>query len=161
MSFIKEDFALVFAATAVWFLEPFQSAGPRGRAAVDAPRAPNWSAAPGAPPGWLFGPAWAILYTLLTISSIAFLRDGTATAQYVWVPWVILANWITNKLWFPTFFGFRRPDLALLLILVCLGTAIAVAVGMAQAQTWLAFGTWILYPIWLAYATYLNWYAVA
>lgn len=57
---------------------------------------PSW-----APPSWLFGPAWGVLYVLIAIAGwLVWRRFGFDRAVQLWVVQLVL-----NALWSPLFFG--------------------------------------------------------
>jgi tryptophan-rich sensory protein len=53
-----------------WFLVTFIAAAIGSKASIDATTFYAWLAQPGwAPPSWLFGPVWTVLYTLIAIAA--------------------------------------------------------------------------------------------
>jgi benzodiazapine receptor len=108
---------------------------------------------PLAPPNWIFGPVWSVLYLIMAI-----------TAGWVWsrphpgrntaFGW-FCGQLVLNGLWSWIFFGLQQPALALVDI-VMLWFAIwqtirAYAVVSPPAAYW-------MYPYWawVSFATYLN-----
>ena len=68
------------------------------------------------PPGWVFGPAWTILYVLIAIAGWrVWERDRRGPAMKLW--W---AQLLLNFCWTPVFFGAQRIGLALVVILLLL-----------------------------------------
>ncbi len=106
------------------------------------------------PPNWLFGPAWAVLYTMIAISGWLVWREaGFAGAA---VPLFVYGlQLVANAAWSAIFFGLRRPDLAFLelgvLWLLILLTIVLFAPVSAQAA-------WLLVPylVWVTFAGALN-----
>lgn len=109
---------------------------------------PSW-----APPGWLFGPVWLTLYTMMGVAGWLVWRrrpgpDRTAMALFG----VQLA---LNAAWTPVFFGLRSIGGGLLVI---------AAMNLAILATIVAFGrhsrpaAWLLVPYatWVGFATALN-----
>lgn len=108
-----------------------------------------------APPNWLFGPAWTLLYTLMGIAASILYgeRDNKTDAKRaLTLYWVQLG---VNAVWTPVFFGLERPDVAFYIIL-----ALDVLVA---ALVWLSFtihrtAAYLLLPYlaWILFATLLN-----
>ena len=103
------------------------------------------------PPSWVFGPVWTVLYGLLAVCLWRVWRHpeaGTAKALF----WALL---LTNAAWSHLFFGLRRPDLALVDILLYL----ALLAGMVRELAKLDRGAaWLQAPhlAWVAYASTIN-----
>ena len=117
--------------------------------------------APWNPPSWVFGPAWTVLYILMAVAAWLVGREGLGDSE-VQVALVLYAIQLTLNLgWSVVFFGLRRPDLGLLVI---------VALFIAVAATAIAFdavsplAAWLLAPYlaWVVFAASLNaWIAFA
>jgi tryptophan-rich sensory protein len=117
-------------------------------------------------PPVVFVVAWTILYGLNAIATYYFFQDfgGEPTFWYTFV--LLMANLVTNKAWTLFFFDRQVPVIALVDLLLCLGTAIAVLVLFAvEAESapiergrpnWVPFALWIPYVLWLCFALYLN-----
>jgi translocator protein len=110
---------------------------------------PGW-----APPSWLFGPVWTVLYLLMGIAAwLVWVRGGFAGARLALG--LFLAQLVLNAAWSWLFFGLRRPDLAL---------AEIVLLWLLILATMLAFGrqrrpaAWLLVPylLWVTFAAALN-----
>lgn len=73
---------------------------------------PTWN-----PPGWVFGPAWTLLYIFIGISVwlVQHDRDVTPAAKTsaMRLFWLQLA---LNLAWTPIFFGLHKPMLAFIVI---------------------------------------------
>jgi len=67
---------------------------------------PDW-----APPKWLFGPVWTVLYILMGFSLVMIMKDRNALILF----WVSL---FFNLMWAPVFFGLKDKSLAFKLIIV-------------------------------------------
>lgn len=109
-------------------------------------------------PGRVFGIAWAIIFTLLGISTYLYDRNYAAVGDFhIAVMWLILGNGLANKLWSWLFFDRSQKLASLALIaLVIEPSAILIAIFMALDSAWVSFGLWLLYPAWLILATLLN-----
>jgi tryptophan-rich sensory protein len=103
------------------------------------------------PPAWLFGPVWAVLYTLI---GVAGWRVGhshrTGWPMTLW--WVQLA---LNFLWTPVFFGAHQIGLAFLVILLMLA-AILGFIGTTWRLDRMAALLFVPYAAWVAFASVLN-----
>lgn len=103
------------------------------------------------PPNRAFGPVWTILYVLIAVAGWrVYAAAGGEAALIVWI--VALA---LNFLWSPTFFGLRRPTVALAIVIGLLATIIVFIVvswpiDLAAALLFLP------YLAWVAFATILN-----
>ena len=106
------------------------------------------------PPGWVFGPVWILLYTLMGIA--AFLvwrqRDVPGSKLALSVYGVHLA---LNALWSIVFFGLKNPGLALAEILVLLAFILATTVLFRRINNW-AGALLVPYIAWVTFATFLN-----
>lgn len=110
---------------------------------------PSWN-----PPGWVFGPVWSVLYTLMAIAAWLAWKQGGFAAQGKPLS-VFLFQLALNAAWSPIFFGLQRPDLAFAVILL-LWLAI-VATGwtfrpVSRPAAWLL----VPYLAWVSFATVLN-----
>ena len=108
---------------------------------------PSW-----APPGWLFGPVWSVLYALMGIAAwLVAARGGSSrTALVLWSAQLGL-----NATWTPVFFGLRAPGLALVNI-VLLWLALVGTVSAFLSRRPLAGALLIPYLAWVSFATALN-----
>jgi benzodiazapine receptor len=110
-----------------------------------------------APPPWIFGPVWTLLYAMIGTSAWLVSRrggSGTRTALGLW--WAQLA---LNAAWTPIFFGARNRGLALVEILatwvVIVATTIAFFTRRATAGllllpylAWVTFASALSYAVW-------------
>jgi tryptophan-rich sensory protein len=116
-----------------------------------------------APPGWLIGIVWMILYCTITISTIYFVNAapavGTPVGGNYLTTWIVLAvNILLNHAWMPLFFDRAAPWFALVDIAAVWGTAVTLLILNGIAARWTVFWWLLAYPIWLTYATILNVY---
>jgi tryptophan-rich sensory protein len=103
------------------------------------------------PPDWLFGPAWAVLYTLIAVAGwLVWQRDGVGTPILVY-----LVSLGFNAGWSAIFFGLRRIDWALLWILGLWLSIVAVIATFAPVSTTAAV-LLLPYLAWVAFAAALN-----
>jgi tryptophan-rich sensory protein len=107
------------------------------------------------PPGWVFGPAWTVLYVLMGVAAFLVWRAGWERRAVRVALGCFLAQLVLNGLWSPAFFGLRSP-LAGWVVLVLLVPAILATVlefrRVSTAAAWLL----IPYLLWTGFATVLN-----
>ncbi len=110
---------------------------------------PSW-----APPGWLFGPVWTLLYLMMAFAAWLVWREGGWRVQRGPLA-LYLVQLALNALWTPLFFGLRNPGLALAEI-VLLGAAIVLTGRAFRPVSHLA--SWLLVPylVWVVFAAALN-----
>jgi len=110
---------------------------------------PPWN-----PPSWLFGPVWSVLYTLMAIAAWRVWRHADSPDRSIALR-LFVAQLALNALWSWLFFGQRRPDLALMNIVLLLLLLIAV-----QSRFWridgIAAWLWAPYLAWVCFASALN-----
>ena len=116
-----------------------------------------------APPAWIFGPVWSVLYVLMIISFGAvflnvFRKRWPAKAA---LPFAI--NLVANLLFTPLQFGLRSNVLALLDILIVLATIVWMVRAAWPRARWVAWMQ-LPYALWVGFAsilqisiTVLNW----
>ena len=111
---------------------------------------PSW-----APPSYLFGPVWTLLYLLIVISfGKVFLMAGNKTIPLlVALPFAL--NIIFNLLFTPIQFGLQNNLLAAADILLVLGTLIWAMVMIYPYAPWITY-IQIPYVLWVSFATVLQ-----
>lgn len=108
-----------------------------------------------APPAWVFGPVWTVLYIVILISF------GYVLWQYFKrrLPFAVLLPFILNVLfnlaYTPIQFGLKNNELASLDILLVLGTLVWALVAIWPRVRWVAYVN-IPYLLWVAFATVLQ-----
>lgn len=106
------------------------------------------------PPGWAFGLAWTILYSLMGIA-LALVLSAAPSPRRTRALGLFAAQLALNFAWSPLFFGGGMIDVGLVVLL-----ALDVLVTMAIAAFWrirpLAGALLIPYLLWLCIATALN-----
>lgn len=106
---------------------------------------------PYAPPGWVFGPVWTVLYVLIAVAGwLAWRSGGGRPAVVAWSVQLLL-----NLAWTPLFFAADAYTLALVEIVVLLA-AVTVTVVAFRRTSRLAAGLMLPYLAWVAFATALN-----
>jgi tryptophan-rich sensory protein len=100
------------------------------------------------PPAWLFGPVWTILFLLMGVA-LYLVWQRKKISKWFWIQLLL------NILWSVLFFGLKRPDLALVEIVV-LWAAIAKTIydfkKVEENAAWLL----IPYILWVSFAAFLN-----
>jgi translocator protein len=104
-----------------------------------------------APPSWLFGPVWTVLYAMIGVAAwLVWQRTGWGREIGVWVAQLVL-----NAAWTPLFFGAGRYGLAFLDI-VALWLLIGVTVVLFRRVSRPAALLLLPYWAWVTYASALN-----
>ena len=108
-----------------------------------------------APPAYLFGPVWAVLYILITISfgRVLTLALSKKIKWVVAVPFIL--NLVFNLAYTPIMFGLRNLTLASIDIVLVLGTLIWAMVAIWKHAKWIAY-IQIPYLVWVTFATVLQ-----
>jgi tryptophan-rich sensory protein len=103
------------------------------------------------PPGWVFGPAWTVLYVMIAIAGWrVWNRDRAGWTTKLW--WAQLA---LNFLWSPAFFSAHQVGLAFAIIVILLAVILAFIVTSwrhDRAASWM----FAPYAVWVAFASMLN-----
>lgn len=87
-------------------------------------------------PGWAFGPIWAVLYTLIGISSWMYLNWSDTELHddyqgyYDAVHALLLGNYVLNVAWTSVFFGFSLYWLGTIMGFFIFASALVIAVLM-------------------------------
>ncbi len=111
---------------------------------------PSW-----APPGWLFGPVWSALYTLMAVAAwLAWRKSGLQRAR----PALMLyaAQLAANALWSWLFFQWQLGNAAFAEVLLLWGLIAATALAFWRLER---LAAWLLLPYWLwvGFASALSW----
>ena len=119
---------------------------------------PSW-----APPSWLFGPVWSVLYLIIGITyGTVFYKVATKQLPAV-IALPFILNLIFNFAFTPIQFGLKNNALATVDILLTLITLVWVIIAIYPHIRWVALAN-IPYLGWVIFAsvlqitiTYLNW----
>lgn len=116
-------------------------------------RKPAWR-----PPNWLFAPVWSVLYLMIAVSGwLVWRRAGFAGAA---LPLSIYALQLAlNAAWTPLFFGFHRPHLGFVdIVLIWLSTLativlfypihIGAALLLLPYLAWITFAAALNFAVW-------------
>jgi tryptophan-rich sensory protein len=119
---------------------------------------PSW-----APPSWLFGPVWTVLYILIAISfGFVFYKAYKKEISFkIVLPFLL--NLVFNFIFSPIQFGLQNNFLAAVDIVLILATLIWAMAIIYKKIRWV-FWTNVPYLAWVCFATilqltvtYLNW----
>jgi translocator protein len=111
---------------------------------------PSW-----APPAFLFGPVWTLLYILIAISFGKVFQLGFQKRILFVVVLPFILNLIFNFIFTPIQFGLKSNLLAMIDILLVLGTLIWAMVAIYPHVKWVAYMQ-IPYLLWVSFATVLQ-----
>lgn len=111
---------------------------------------PTW-----APPSWIFGPVWSVLYIIIFISfgTVFYKVFNNELPAALAIPFVL--NIIFNLLFTPIQFGLKNNYLAALDIILVLGTLIWLIIAIYPHIKWVALVN-IPYLLWVLFATFLQ-----
>lgn len=119
---------------------------------------PQW-----APPSWVFGPVWSVLYTIIAISygAVFYKVYKKELPAKLAVPFAL--NLIFNALFTPLQFGLQNNLLASIDILLVFVTLVWALIAVYPYMKWVSYIN-IPYALWASFATvlqltitYLNW----
>lgn len=108
-----------------------------------------------APPNWVFGPAWTILYFLMGVAFYLIWKQGWKSRKVRTARNLFLAQLAVNFIWSPIFFGLRAPVFGLVTILVMLALII-LTMRAFYSLSKPAFYLLVPYLLWVSFATILN-----
>lgn len=106
-----------------------------------------------APPNWVFGPVWTVLYTLIGISFYRTMQ--IKDKQRGSIIKTFLVHLFLNAIWSPIFFGFKNLGFAFIVIVLMV---VSLLVLMARLFRKDKLATYLLVPyaIWISFASVLN-----
>ena len=110
---------------------------------------PSWN-----PPGWIFGPVWSALYTMMAVAAWLVWRRGGFTVNRFPLS-LFLTQLLLNALWSWLFFGLKNPALAFVeIVLLWLGIGATLAAFWPRQRA----AAWLLAPYlaWVSFAAVLN-----
>lgn len=108
-----------------------------------------------APPSWVFGPVWTVLYVMMGVASWLVWRQGATEPGVRRALTLYAVQLAFNLAWSWLFFGIQRPFFALLeiaVLLVLIGTTTLLFASVSRAAAVLM----LPYLAWVAFATVLN-----
>lgn len=110
---------------------------------------------PFAPPNWIFGPVWILLYALMGVSFYRIWQLGWKNKKVRIAGYYFGAQLILNFLWSISFFGLRSPILGLINIIALLALIILTMKHFSPLSK-VAFILFVPYVLWVGFATLLN-----
>lgn len=111
---------------------------------------PKW-----APPSWLFGPVWAVLYVLIAVSfsNVFLLVWQNQVSDAILLPFIL--NLVFNFSFMPLQFRLKNNFLATADILLVLGTLLWLITAIYPYSHWTAYAQ-VPYLLWVLFATILQ-----
>lgn len=111
---------------------------------------PDW-----APPSWVFGPVWTVLYAIIAVSFgyVAYLYFKGTIPFVVLLPFLL--NLVFNFAFPPLQFGLQNNVLAAIDVLLVLGTLSWALYVIYPYASWVTLAN-IPYLLWVAFATVLQ-----
>ena len=106
------------------------------------------------PPNWVFGPVWTVLYIMIAISILLFVKNYKAGSG-LGIYFLIALHLITNFSWTVLFFRMQNPGLALIDIVILDVSLVIMIYYFWQTNRIASILLWP-YLIWVLFATYLN-----
>ena len=106
------------------------------------------------PPNKVFGPVWGILYTMMAVSFVIFLRSKGAKWNGAAL---FLLQLALNLTWAPTFFTYHKICTSAFIIpLIIIATVYTIREFWKHNR--IAAALLVPYVLWMCWATYLNVY---
>jgi len=107
------------------------------------------------PPGWVFGPVWAVLYVLMGVAAFLVWRKGAAHRAVRSALVLFAVQLALNGLWSPAFFGLRSLAAGMVVIVLLWVVLVATVVRFWRVSA--AAGELLLpYLFWVSFALVLN-----
>ena len=108
-----------------------------------------------APPDFVFGPVWTILYIMMGVAAYLVWKDGLSSGRVRMALLIFLLQLSLNSAWSIFFFGLQSP-ISGLYIIGALWTAIVLNIILFARVSRVA--AWLLVPylLWVSFASYLN-----
>jgi tryptophan-rich sensory protein len=110
---------------------------------------PSW-----APPGWLFGPAWTVLYILMGVAAWRVWRDAGFSGAKVELAFYAV-QLVLNMAW-SYFFFVRRTGLGATVEVVSLWVSILITLMLFWRRDTVAGVLFVPYLTWVTFATALT-----
>ena len=108
------------------------------------------------PPNWLFGPAWALIFSLTATAGVIAWNQAPDARTRQFLIALFAINGLLNLAWSPLFFRLRRPDWAFFELIAFWTSILALIVFCARFAPRAAY---LLCPYiaWVTFAGWLNW----
>jgi tryptophan-rich sensory protein len=140
---------------AAWVAVVFVAAAVGGIASIEAKVFYGQLIQPGwAPPPWLFGPVWTILYTMMAVAAWqVWLAGGFRNNQTAFA--LFFVQLVLNSLWSWLFFVWKLGQLAFFEVLLLWVFILAVIISFWRVRA-IAGGLLVPYLLWVSFAAFLN-----
>jgi translocator protein len=109
-----------------------------------------------APPGFVFGIAWTVLFGLIIAAGFVFFRDFQGSCCYLAFSVIYIANVLLSKAWSVAFFDRENTAVALLIAIAMFISGVVELVLLIIMRAWIPFGLLVPYVVWVLFAIYLN-----
>jgi translocator protein len=111
---------------------------------------PSWQ-----PPAWAFGPAWTLIFTLITASGVMAWRRAADNRTRSWLISFFAINGVLNVAWSVVFFGLKRPDLAVVEVALLWASIVLLVVFIWRISRTASL-LLLPYLAWVSFAAVLN-----
>jgi tryptophan-rich sensory protein len=109
---------------------------------------------PFAPPAWLFGPVWTILYIFVATIGYRIVMAPQSDIKPVMIAlWTL--QFALNTIWTPSFFGAQNLGIALIYI-GALDVVVLITMALLWSRDRISFLLALPYIAWIGFATALN-----
>ena len=107
-----------------------------------------------APPNWLFGPVWTVLYLLMATSAWKIMTDGALRYQNIAISlWAL--QLALNTIWTPIFSGAQNLEIAFYYIVALWVTILSYIIVSWRVNRWASI-MFMPYLAWVSFASVLN-----
>ena len=110
---------------------------------------PEW-----APPAWLFGPVWTVLYAMMAVAAWLVWRQGGVLANRKALAWFVW-QLVLNSLWSWVFFAWQMGPASFINIML-LWLSIVITMWLFWPVSRLATALLVPYLLWVSFASMLN-----
>ena len=107
------------------------------------------------PPGWVFAPVWAVLYTMMGIAAYLVWKRGATMPRVRLALTLFVAQLVLNSLWSFIFFGLKNTGIAFFELLVLWLFMVATTYNFFRISFWAGI-LMTPYHLWVMFAAYLN-----
>jgi benzodiazapine receptor len=111
---------------------------------------PSWK-----PPDWAFGPVWTTIFVLTVIATALAWEAAEGTGARPLIFWALTINAVLNIAWSGIFFKLRRPDWALVEVVMLWCSILGLIFALGSVST-LAGVLLLPYLAWVSTASFLN-----
>lgn len=105
------------------------------------------------PPNWVFSPAWLVLYLMIIVSLIIYIKKYYPNKKSGYIYFSV--QMVLNLIWSPIFFGLKEIFSALVVILA-LDVFVLLTMKSFYKVSKVSAILLIPYIMWILFATYLN-----